>query len=354
MTGQKEVCATPEIAQFIHDVRLNKIVGSHKLTSRTLALLTNLISKSEWDTAEHLLQQIRQQGHLLVAALPQDIVIANTVRRILKIVREEYDSAQLRVHYDEAQTSLSLHKLVTQTSEHKRANDYSKPQEGLKDALLEHLSEIETELETCADNLSSQATEHIHSAELIMTLGHSKSVEKFLKKASENRNIEVIVAECAPVCKGHQLATNLGKAKIQTTLIPDSAIFAMMSRVNKVIIGTQCVLANGGLRAVCGAYSLALAAKHFSVPVIVLAPTYKLTPVHLSSYDQDDFNILANTEGVLAYKSRAARFAKAYNPVFDYVPPELVTLFITNTGGNAPSYVYRLLSELYHPDDSEL
>lgn len=321
MTGQAEVRATPEIAQFIHDVRLNKIVGSHKLTFRTLALLTNLISKSEWDTAEYLLQQIRQQGHLLVAALPQDIVIANTVRRILKIVREEYDSAQLRVHFDEAQTSLSLHKLVTQTSEHKRG-DYSKPQEGLKDALLEHLSEIETELETCADNLSSQATEHIHSAELIMTLGHSKSVEKFLKKASENRTIEVIVAECAPVCKGHQLATNLGKAKIQTTVIPDSAIFAMMSRVNKVIIGTQCVLANGGLRAVCGAYSLALAAKHFSVPVIVLAPTYKLTPVHLSSYDQDDFNILGNTEGVLPYNSRAARFAKAYNPVFDYVPPD--------------------------------
>lgn len=353
MTGQPEERPTPEIAQLIHDVRLNKIVGSHKLTSKTLSLLTNLISKSEWTTAEHLMTLIRRQGHFLVAALPQDIVIANTVRRILKIVREEYDSAQLRVHFDDAQTSLSLHKLVTQTSEQRRG-DYSQHQEGLRAALLEHLSEIDTELETCADNLSSQATEHIHSSELIMTIGHSKSVEKFLKKAAENRTIEVIVAECAPACKGHQMAVNLGKAKIQTTLIPDSAIFAMMSRVNKVIIGTHSVLANGGLRAICGAYSLTLAAKHFSVPVIVLAPTYKLTPVHLSNYDQDDFNILGNAEAVIPYDSPAARFAKAYNPAFDYVPPELVTLFVTNTGGNAPSYVYRLLSELYHPDDNEL
>ncbi|XP_055620009.1 translation initiation factor eIF-2B subunit beta [Toxorhynchites rutilus septentrionalis] len=353
MTGQQEINLTPEIAQFIRDIRLNNIVGSHKLTSKTLALFTNHISKSEWTTAERLMTQIRQQGQLLVAALPQDIVIANTVRRILKIIREEYDSAQLRVHFDDAQTALSLHKLVTQTSEQK-LGDYSQPQEGLKEAVLEHLSEIESELETCADNLSVQATEHIHSAELIMTIGHSKSVEKFLRKAAENRTIEVIVAECAPACKGHQLAVNLGKAKIQTTLIPDSAIFAMMSRVNKVIIGTHCVLANGGLRAVCGAYSLALAAKHYSVPVIVLAPTYKLTPVHLSNYDQDDFNILGNTEGVIPYNSPVARFAKAYNPVFDYVPPELVTLFITNSGGNAPSYIYRLLSELYHPDDNEL
>ncbi|XP_055585676.1 translation initiation factor eIF-2B subunit beta [Uranotaenia lowii] len=353
MTGTQADCPTPEISQFVHDVRLHKIVGAHKLTSKTLQLLTSLINKSEWSTAENLMQLIRHQGRFLVSALPQDIVIANTVRRILKIVREEYDSAQLRVHIDDAQTALSLHKLVTQTSE-QRSGDYTIHQAGLKEALLDHLSEIATELETSADNLSSQATEHIHSSELIMTIGHSKSVEKFLKKAAENRTIEVIVAECAPACKGHQLAVSLGKTKIQTTLIPDSAIFAMMSRVNKVIIGTHSVLANGGLRAICGAYSLALAAKHFSVPVIVLAPTYKLTPVHLSNYDQDDFNILGNAEAVIPYQSPAARFSKAYNPVFDYVPPELVTLFITNTGGNAPSYVYRLLSELYHPEDNEL
>lgn len=43
-----------------------------------------------------------------------------------------------------------------------------------------------------------------------------------------------------------------------------------------------------------------------------------------------------------------------HSPMFDYVPPELVTLFISNIGGNAPSYMYRLLSELYHPDDHEL
>lgn len=41
----------------------------------------------------------------------------------------------------------------------------------------------------------------------------------------------------------------------------------MMSRVNKVIIGTHTVMANGGLRAACGAHTLAMAAKHYSVPV---------------------------------------------------------------------------------------
>ena len=42
------------------------------------------------------------------------------------------------------------------------------------------------------------------------------------------------------------------------------------------------------------------------------------------------------------------------NPRCDKVPPELVDLFVTNTGPHHPSYVYRLLSELYAPEDHDL
>lgn len=99
---------------------------------------------------------------------------------------------------DDSQGTLSLHKLVTQTSENR---DYSKPQDGLRLALLDHLQEIETELETSSENLSTQAALHIHSSELILTLGHSRSVENFLKSASKERKFEVVVAECAPACR---------------------------------------------------------------------------------------------------------------------------------------------------------
>lgn len=60
---------------------------------------------------------------------------------------------------------------------------------------------------------------------------------------------------------------SLAKSNIQTTVIPDSAVFGMMSRVNKVIIGTHTVSANGGLRAESGIHVVALAAKHYSIPV---------------------------------------------------------------------------------------
>lgn len=114
---------------------------------------------------------------------------------------------------DDSQGTLSLHKLVTQTSENR---DYSKPQDGLRLALLDHLQEIETELETSSENLSTQAALHIHSSELILTLGHSRSVENFLKSASKERKFEVVVAECAPACRvglplNRKLSTKVNK-----------------------------------------------------------------------------------------------------------------------------------------------
>lgn len=46
--------------------------------------------------------------------------------------------------------------------------------------------------------------------------------------------VQVVVAEAAPRYDGHTMARQLADAKVQTTLIADSAVFAMMARANKV------------------------------------------------------------------------------------------------------------------------
>ena len=56
----------------------------------------------------------------------------------------------------------------------------------------------------------------------------------FLKNAHKKRTFDVIVAETAPGTEGHSTAVALAEAGINTTLIADAAVFAMMARVNKV------------------------------------------------------------------------------------------------------------------------
>jgi len=67
------------------------------------------------------------------------------------------------------------------------------------------------------------------------------------------------------------MSVSLARDGVEVTLISDAAVFAIMSRVNKVIVGTHAVMADGGLKAVCGSHTVALAAKHYSVPVSILA-----------------------------------------------------------------------------------
>ena len=81
------------------------------------------------------------------------------------------------------------------------------------------LQELMGELESSADTIATQALEHIHSSEIIMTMGRSQTIEAFLKKAAKKRKFQVIVVECAPWYNGHQLATSLGAAKIETTVM---------------------------------------------------------------------------------------------------------------------------------------
>lgn len=68
-----------------------------------------------------------------------------------------------------------------------------------------------------------------------MTIGYSKTTLLFLEYASKKRlDLRVVVAEGAPKLDGHMMAKKLSEAGIQTTVITDAAIFAMMARVNQV------------------------------------------------------------------------------------------------------------------------
>jgi len=52
----------------------------------------------------------------------------------------------------------------------------------------------------------------------------------------------VIVCEGAPHFGGHGMAKELASSNIDTTVINDSATFAIMSRVNKVLLPAHAVL----------------------------------------------------------------------------------------------------------------
>lgn len=64
-----------------------------------------------------------------------------------------------------------------------------------------------------------------------------------------------------------------------------------------------------------------------------------------------DYSIVSAEVDERAEVSSRSVYTHVPNPTLDYVPPELISLFITDTGGHTPSYVYRLLAEYYTRED---
>lgn len=237
--------------------------------------------------------------------------------------------------------------------------DYTGTLKGLISGIMAQVNELMNEIETVHLTIMEQALNHISDQSLILTFGRSRCVESFFVAAAKNqkRSFQVLVAESAPYYGGQEMAKRLAAKGIDVTVIADSAVFAMMPRVDKVVLPTHAVMANGGLIAPSGGHMLALAAQEHSVPVVCVTGLFKLCPLY--PHDLNAFNELRSPASVLSYfdttnRTRLREDAEVLNPAYDFVPPELIALYVTNNGGYQPSYIYRLLAEFYHPSDYSL
>jgi len=342
------------LTQYKSDLKTNAgKLDNVEIARRTVEMLRQMLSSyKKWSTAGELMGLMRHTARELRCGLPTDPVVSNMVRRILRLIREAY-AACLNGPDSKNDFGIvaSMRDMLLAPAESLEFNTAFKPLRGM---LISTVNDLLEEIVDSTADIAQEAFQHIHSNEIIMTTGHSTTVEEFLKKAASKRSFHVMVGEAAPGYGGQTMAMALGKAGIPTTLLSDSAIFAVMSRVNKVIIGTDTVMADGGLMASNGCHALTLAAKHHSVPVIVCAGIFQLCPKYICSYDHDDSNYMMNPAKVMGYgDAKLIKSVASFHPLLDYVPPELVNLFVLNVGTYPPSYIYQMLRKYYHEDEHD-
>ncbi|KAL8738989.1 MAG: hypothetical protein Q9181_000271 [Wetmoreana brouardii] len=242
----------------------------------------------------------------------------------------------------------------------------------LKREVIEGIEEIIDELSQVDDQIASYALDHVHSNEVVLTNSTSIAVQKFLLKAAGKRKFTVV---CAEALCGDQQAIKatvpqstvidddkqslerfhrlLNAAGVTVVLVPDSAIFAVMSRVTKVVLDAHVALADGGLVAPAGARMIAKAATMHRTPVVVLSGIYQLSPVHVFDTEAlieygDPSSVIPFAQGGIIEKLDLG------SPIYDYVPANIVDLYITNIGGHAPSFLYRIAADHYQIEDVNL
>lgn len=152
---------------------------------------------------------------------------------------------------------------------------------------------------------------------------------------AQERLAAVFASETRPWLQGARLtAWELQQDGIPATLIADSAGAHLMStgRVQWVVIGADRIAANGDTANKIGSSQLAIAARYHGVRFMVVAPS---STVDLTMPDGRGIEIELREESELtrlAGQATAAEGVRAWNPVFDITPAELIDAIVTERG----------------------
>ncbi|MCU7921442.1 MAG: S-methyl-5-thioribose-1-phosphate isomerase [Candidatus Thiodiazotropha sp. (ex Dulcina madagascariensis)] len=173
------------------------------------------------------------------------------------------------------------------------------------------------------------------NAGALATGGYGTALGVIRAAHGKGRIREVLADETRPWLQGARLtAWELLQDGIPVTLLADGAAASRMTRgdVGWVIVGSDRIAANGDVANKIGTYSLAVAAKHHGVKVMVVAPT---STIDMSLPSGREIPIEVRDADELRYcggRQVAAQGASAWNPVFDVTPAELVDAIVTERG----------------------
>jgi methylthioribose-1-phosphate isomerase len=147
------------------------------------------------------------------------------------------------------------------------------------------------------------------------------------------RLVEAIPLETRPLLQGARLTTwELQRMGAPYRLIVDSAAAFVLSRggADAVVIGADRIAANGDTANKIGSFSLALAARHASVPFVVVAPesTVDMTTASGADIEIEDRgdDEVCSLRGVPITPVGTTTI----NPAFDVTPVELIDALVTD------------------------
>ena len=169
----------------------------------------------------------------------------------------------------------------------------------------------------------------------LATAGYGTALGVIRAGVADGRINEVFAGETRPWQQGARLTMyELVRDRIPAHLIADSAAAHLMrsGKVQWVIVGADRIAANGDTANKIGTYQLAIAARHHGVKFMVVAPS---STVDMATPDGEAIEIeLRHADELLATGGRrtVVEGARAWNPVFDVTPAELIDAIVTERG----------------------
>ncbi|OAA58942.1 translation regulator gcd7 [Niveomyces insectorum RCEF 264] len=228
----------------------------------------------------------------------------------------------------------------------------------LRDEILDGIEEIKDEIGQADDQIAGFAEGQIRPGDYVMVYEPSRTVEKFLIKAAARRRYTLLLvsaraASSTDASPYAPLLKRLAAAKVGVIQVASSAATAYLPRVNRVVLDARAIAANGGVLASSGGGRIARAAHAQGRTVLVVGGVYKLSP-----------ELWTDPEAFIEWgdPGRLVLFADGgmldgidvESAVTEYVPPNLIDIYVTNLGPHSKDYLETVIADHYKNEDLEL
>jgi ribose 1,5-bisphosphate isomerase len=206
--------------------------------------------------------------------------------------------------------------------------------QGAQERLLSFVEEYMNEISLSKKEIVQKNIQSLLKFENVLTHCHSSTVVELLKgiaKEKYSKDFGVVCTETRPKMQGRITAKALVDARIDTTLIGDSAAesFAIgrgSRPIDAVFIGCDQFTRDGYMLNKIGSWGIAMSAHYADKPVYVVTPLLKMDP-HISA---SEIEIEVREDDELW--SDAPEGLDMFNPAFEIVDNSLITGFVTEEG----------------------
>ncbi|KAI1764107.1 nagb/rpia/CoA transferase-like protein [Hypoxylon sp. FL1150] len=358
-------------------LKRRQIRGSESCAIATARVLLQVVAKDKWADVDHLIGRIQLVGRKLVAAQPHELVIGNIVKRVLGLIRDEASEERNDVGNDSPSSETSLPPAMVPAPTEKstrppfvvlgsfartqsmfgllsdpdftpspgstpllgsgsstpQRNPQSTNIQALKSEVIDGIEEIVDEIKQVDEQIQNYADIHIHPGDYIMVYEPTKTVQRFITRASSKRKFIVFLVVDPSTTSSSDPYTSFRKALSSggstVVNVMNVGLMAYMSRVNKVILGARAITSTGGVVVDSGAAAIARAAQQQGRTVIILGGVYKISP-DSCTHKETSVEWGNPSKYVNFADGQMVRHVKVKNAAAEFIPSEFVNTYITN------------------------
>lgn len=200
--------------------------------------------------------------------------------------------------------------------------------------------------------IAQRARGLVRDGSIILTCGNSRVVKAVLDAAAkEGVQFRVIYATEPPSAPSTSsradTVESLRAQEISVAVIPFALLGTAITQASSVMIGAESVVENGGILSGIGGLQMSILAKSKGKAVYVVAESYKFVRYYPLKGEGEEIGIA----GTLDFRTGTdveGRSSGCAHGRLEYIPPELITALVTETGVHTPSSVSEELIKIWY------